>query len=411
MGLRRFTHRPAPRGTRPAAPFERLPELATYDDEPIYDLTTVADLLGVRRMTLWAWEQQLRVPYRPRADTTPGHPRFSERDLVALLWLRDQILGGASPYEAAARLLPALEASSALGLPSTLPTPHGTAAPAPLHPPTSTPGVPAAEGESAAPSAYAASVPADIASFPAAAPITPPAWLARIARPDFESGTTIQMDLPSAISGLLQAFAALDSGRASAIIERALGSYPIEDVCTGILLPALARVESLSGRNEVALAETLFARNYVRALLFAHFVSAVERQDYPLVFLGCAPKEDDEVPALLLGLFWRRVGLRVVYLGPDLEASALMQQFETHRPALLALTASQPQRVRALGRLAREIGTVPDPPVLFGFYGRTFAQNRELHARVAGLYLGDDPTTATRLVRQHLLAPAGLSAR
>lgn len=408
MGLRMFSHRPAARGTRTGSPFERLPDLATYDDEPLYDQTTVADLLGVRRMTLWAWEQQLRIPAHPQRDAAPGQPRFSERDLVALVWLRDQILGGASPYEAAARLIPGLEASRSGALSS----PQGAGAIAvPLFPPTSTPGMLAPDSASPASTSHVTSAAAGATSFPMAAPMTPPAWLAQLARPDYDTGSTIHLDLPSAIAGLLQAFAALDAGSASAIVERALGSYPIEDVCTGILLPALARVESLSGRREVALAETLFARNYARSLLFAHFVSAIERQDYPVVFLGCAPKEEDEIPALLLGLFWRRLGLRVVYFGPDVDASTLVQQFESHRPALLALTASQPQRIRALGRVAREVGEAPGDPVLFGYYGRVFAQNRELRARVAGQYLGDDPTAATRLVRQHLLAPHGLLAR
>lgn len=398
-----FSHRPAGRGTQPSSRWERVPDLATYDDEPVYDLTTVADLLGVRRMTLWAWEQQLRIPRSAPTDASPARPRFSERDLVALLWLRDHILAGASPYEAAARLIPALEASRA-GLPAhSSRGPAATVSPLPMG--ASLPGSMSSPPDGSVAS-FRTSVPGVPGGFPAGAPITPPPWLASVARPGYDADATIQVDLPGSVAGLLRSFAALEAGEASAIVERALASYPVEDVCMGILLPALARIETLGGHREVTLAETLFARNYVRALLFAHFVSAVERQDYPLVFLGCGPKEGDEIPALVLGLFWRRLGLRVIYLGPDVDASTLVAQFATHQPALLALTVSEPQRVRALARVAREVAQMAGDAVVFGFYGRVFAQNRELRGRVSGLYLGDDPAAATRLVRQRLLSSA-----
>src|SRR5260221_10993555 len=85
------------------------PNLADYPDEPQYDLATIVQLVGVRPMTLWAWEQQLNIPKPPRTSdggsATPRH--YSERDLIAAMWLRDQILAGHTPGEAAERLLAA----------------------------------------------------------------------------------------------------------------------------------------------------------------------------------------------------------------------------------------------------------------------------------------------------------------
>ena len=83
------------------------PNLADYSDEPKYDLATVVQIVRVRPMILWGWEQQLGIPspMRVHDDSGGNGRRYSERDLVASLWLREQILNGVSPNEAAARLL------------------------------------------------------------------------------------------------------------------------------------------------------------------------------------------------------------------------------------------------------------------------------------------------------------------
>src|SRR2546430_10079432 len=84
------------------------PNLAAYSPEPKYDLATIVQLVGVRPMILWGWEQQLGIPAPariPSEEPNGATRRYSERDLVASIWLRDQILHGTAPNEAAAKLL------------------------------------------------------------------------------------------------------------------------------------------------------------------------------------------------------------------------------------------------------------------------------------------------------------------
>jgi len=66
------------------------PDFDQYSDEPKYDFQTIVSQVNVRPMILWGWEQQLGVPSGPRAWDEAGMAgrRYSERDLVALLWLR-----------------------------------------------------------------------------------------------------------------------------------------------------------------------------------------------------------------------------------------------------------------------------------------------------------------------------------
>lgn len=86
------------------------PNLTLFSNSPSYDLATVVHLVGVRPMILWGWEQNLGFPTPVRINEEAGTVvrRYSERDLVASLWLRDQILNGTSPPEAAERLRAAM---------------------------------------------------------------------------------------------------------------------------------------------------------------------------------------------------------------------------------------------------------------------------------------------------------------
>ncbi|MGH2515968.1 MAG: hypothetical protein ACRDHP_09970, partial [Ktedonobacterales bacterium] len=81
------------------------PNLASFASGPRYDLATIVQLVGLRPMILWGWEQQLGIPSPTRVkDEVGAVRRYSEQDLVACIWLRDQILNGLSPMEAATRL-------------------------------------------------------------------------------------------------------------------------------------------------------------------------------------------------------------------------------------------------------------------------------------------------------------------
>src|SRR5690348_841818 len=75
---------------------DRPPNLAQFSNDPIYDLVTIVQLVGVRPRILWSWEQQLGIPAPARlTDEASGNVRrYSERDLIASLWLREQILNG-----------------------------------------------------------------------------------------------------------------------------------------------------------------------------------------------------------------------------------------------------------------------------------------------------------------------------
>ncbi|HEY7851302.1 MAG TPA: TIR domain-containing protein, partial [Ktedonobacterales bacterium] len=82
------------------------PILSQYSPTLIYDLATMSKLTGLRPLALWTFEQHLGIAQQaPLEAQDRASPRYSERDLVALNWLRDRIIAGEPTSDAAARLL------------------------------------------------------------------------------------------------------------------------------------------------------------------------------------------------------------------------------------------------------------------------------------------------------------------
>ena len=140
----------------------------------------------------------------------------------------------------------------------------------------------------------------------------------------------------------------------------------------------------------------------MRGFLYSHFHAAAESPQAPLVFVGCGQREFGDLSALMVALFWRNAGLRVVYLGQDAGGADLVEQARLRRPGLVALLVADSARVRALSRVARDLHALPHPRPIVAFGGPIFARHPELQRKVVGIYLGDDATTATWQVRRLL---------
>ncbi|HEX9413212.1 MAG TPA: MerR family transcriptional regulator, partial [Ktedonobacterales bacterium] len=72
------------------------PYLLQRSGEPVYDAQDLARIVGVPTAVLADWEQSVGVP-RPRwkPDGQGGAvARYSDRDVGAALWLRDQVRAG-----------------------------------------------------------------------------------------------------------------------------------------------------------------------------------------------------------------------------------------------------------------------------------------------------------------------------
>jgi len=91
------------------------PILSQYSDSPIYEISAMLTLVHVRPQALWYWSQSLGISGDPRSDLSGQRQRYSERDLVALLWMREMVVAGETPQDAAVRLLNAQRGVSGSG--------------------------------------------------------------------------------------------------------------------------------------------------------------------------------------------------------------------------------------------------------------------------------------------------------
>lgn len=463
------------------------PVLSQYPDTPVYEVGTLVQLIKVRPLTLWAWEQQLGIS---SGDDTSGHKRrYSERDLVALLWLRDTVIAGESPQEAAARLLAVQRGGGASGYvggavsagpygahPTSQGPAFGVQPPrratnsgalnsgtlqhqAPTYDPmqstlagepwaapqsgslgasTYPSQNPAASGANLRPTQPGKGIPADPwntdpwgtgGQTPPQDPYT--AGFASPSRASAPSGAlqtggasgrlgaiygasmelrgaglsqslSVLREMRRGVPQLLQSFARFDTARAGAILMEALQHYTVEDVCVGLVQPAVTRISELWSKSELSSPEERFALNYLRGFLSSVYHSTQEPLGAPFVVVGCAPNETSDFGALLLAVLWRRAGLRVAYLGRGIDGDQLLQQRWPITPAVVALTATSPQRVRALARIGKKLSELPAPQPIFAYSGPIFVRNPDLKRKLTGVYLGDDVVVATRHVRQLL---------
>jgi methanogenic corrinoid protein MtbC1 len=475
------------------------PILSQYSDAPVYEVGTLAQLLRVRPLALWTWEQQLGITTAEQsADPSRQKRRYSERDMIALMWLRDMVIAGESPHEAAARLLAAQRGMRGVGYgvsgallleqsalePPTYPgspyagqasgplnsgalqAPLGGYGQQPMYDPSQYGGVntpwttPSTSGLGAAtysgmnasstrpappargvapdgwgsdqwatgaintptetrPGGFSGPLRTDVtapgmAAYQApqqggpsgrlgavyGATLEPPAYSAR-GRGMSQSLNSLR-ELRPAVPQLLQSFARFDTARANAVMSEALRLHGVENVCIGLVQPAVTRISELWSKSELSNPEERFGLNYLRAFMFSVFHSTQEPMGAPFTVVGCAPNETSDFGALLLAVLWRRAGLRVAYLGRGVDGDQLLQEPWSTTPAIIALTATTSQRMRALQRIGKRLGEAPRPQPVFAYWGPIFVRNPDLKRKLTGVYLGDDAMTATRQARRVL---------
>jgi hypothetical protein len=381
----------------------------------MFDLATMVQLVGVKPFTLWTWEQHLNSTHviQTGINSGPlGGRRYSERDLRAMTWLRDQIMADQAPAEAAERLAMAQSGSvgqsrahrNPPGLPGAvapatgqLPDPprwSQVSAPSWIYErPAGASGAHPRELPQPAPGASGPLLPLAQGPRPVphgperAGPTSGAQWQANVQAPVRE--------LRSLVPSLVRAFGLFDTYAADRIMNEALATRPLESTCLGLLLPALARISDTAARQQASVSEERFAATYVRGRLYQVFSATQERYDGPQVTVACGPREWHDIGALTLATFWRRVGMRVVFLGQDFPAEALIEDSRLRHPRLVCVSIMSSQRLRALARIAKDISQIEAPTPLFAYSGAIFARHPELRRRVAGTYLGDDPMSAT----------------
>ena len=323
--------------------------LENYATTPLFNTKAVVRQTGVPAPTLRAWERRYGVlaPHRGEND----YRLYSERDIAIIRWLREQVENGLSISQAIA-LLRTITPPTALTGTKEHPDPP--------------------RDSDEAQERYAAV----LASKPAQE-----STLASL--PGGETVTKI-------INQLLDALTQLDEAEAGGLLAQAFALFPVEQVITQVIEPALTRIGDYWASGQIPVTVEHFTTTLVRSQLETLYRSEPTPISGPLVLVGCAPREHHEIGALILALMLRRqhAGLRVVYLGQNIEPAHLIESVQTSRPLVVCLSAALSEHVQGVADIARKLAALPAvqrPYLVFG--GRAFLADAELRKRIDGIFL------------------------
>ncbi|HEX6121628.1 MAG TPA: cobalamin-dependent protein, partial [Ktedonobacterales bacterium] len=232
---------------------------------------------------------------------------------------------------------------------------------------------------------------------PAPAPTTPQLALAA----DAAARETSPLSLARLGETLLTQLISLHERAAIHTIAEALGVYPLEDVCDGLFAPVLGEIGQLWAVGHIGCAAEHFSSAVIRAQLESLFRCAPQAEGGPSLVVGCAPGNLHEIGPLILALFLRRLGVRVAYLGQNVDAASLASLITGGQVAGVVLSAALPEQASALAEVARQLGIERTPAASLYVGGRAFQQQPALADQLPGCYLGmSAPAAALEIKRR-----------
>jgi MerR family transcriptional regulator, light-induced transcriptional regulator len=329
------------------------PSLESYSDMPLYNTKAVVHRTGVPAPTLRAWERRYDILSPRRGEN--DYRLYSERDIATVTWLRERVAGGMTISHAIA-LLHAIEpaARNSWG------------------------------GEHLDPTAML-----HCSEFLPRATVNP---------------APVRLSLTELRTSLLCQLIQFDEYAANRTIGQALAVHRVEDVCLSLLTPTLYTMGDMWAGGEISTTVVHFASACIRAQLANIFRSAARDDSGPLVLVGCTPGELHELGALMLALFLRRRGLRVAYLGQNVEIHGLVATVLSTQPAAVLLSASLLAHFDTLREVGDFLSEQTATRPLFVFGGQIFSRNPDLARGVPGEFLTANADEAAREMRRRLSA-------
>jgi methanogenic corrinoid protein MtbC1 len=298
-------------------------KLHLLSDKPIYNAKAVTAQTGITPTTLRAWERRYGVLLPDR--TSGGHRLYSERDIAALKWLKQQLEQGLT-IGRASEILKGMLSAGATAL--------------------------------------------DVNTSSATA-------------------STATRSVTAIVAELHQALIDYDEAQAESILSEAYALYPIETVCLNMILPVFQQLGSDWEAGRIQVATEHFATNYLRRKLIA-LVDIGTTTRAGTIVTGCAPDDLHEGGVLMLSIFLRRRGWKVVYLGQMVPFSDLPNALKHMQAQVLVLSATLIDTARELAHVAdhlKQIDAAQRPTFAFG--GAAFNQQPELREKVEGVFLGE----------------------
>lgn len=206
---------------------------------------------------------------------------------------------------------------------------------------------------------------------------------------DVASGSLPTRSVDDLVSQLHRALIDYDEARAESILSEAYSLHPIDLVCLNVILPTFQKLGDDWEAGRIQVATEHFATNYLRRKLVA-LIDIGTTTRVGTIVTGCAPDDLHEGGVLMLSIFLRRRGWKVVYLGQMVPFSDLPNALKNIHAAVLVLSATMIDTARELEHVAdhlKQIDAAHRP--VFAFGGAAFNQQPELREKIDGVFLGE----------------------
>jgi len=198
---------------------------------------------------------------------------------------------------------------------------------------------------------------------------------------------TPSLDIPGR-GTLMTALLQHDLNAADRLIGEMLAIYSPEELTLQVIGPTLYDIGEAWERGQINVATEHLASNYLRHRLLMWMVTGPRTQAPNPVVLACAPGEWHEGSILMLGVFLRRRGYPISYLGQNVPFADLAKFILRASPPIVVLVAMREETARNLADWTNWIKQIGGKPVV-AFGGRAFIVQPDLAAETPGVYLGD----------------------
>lgn len=199
---------------------------------------------------------------------------------------------------------------------------------------------------------------------------------------------------------LYESLIEFDEFSAEEILSEAYSLHPIESVCLSVIQPVLAQLGYDWAAGKISIAHEHFAANYLRRKLLALIDTGPSTRS-GLIAIGAAPADMHEMGILLLSIFLRRRGWRVVYLGQSVPLEDLPRSLPELNADVLVLSSTVSDSAQELRGIQSWLDRIPAAQrPAFAFGGPAFNQHPDLIAAVPGTFLGETIQSGITTIEQ-----------
>lgn len=175
---------------------------------------------------------------------------------------------------------------------------------------------------------------------------------------------------------LFSALLRFDDASASGVLQHAFSMYPLDQVLTEVISPALVEIGDGWHQGRISVAAEHFATQFCSRQLMRLLAGSGSAVRPGVIVAACAPGEQHEVGLLMLAVMLRWRGRDVRYLGPNLVIDDLPEVLAPLQPRLLLFSATRPESARALQRLPYLLQKFPTPIPRVIMGGQAFSDSQ-----------------------------------